>query len=94
MIGADDGVLVDTARAAVGLFAGMATALLVPVLIAAIVVGVVQTAMSISEQTLSFLPKLAVLALVLIVGGGTAMRTLGDFATGGLTDIVVALHRP
>ncbi len=94
MMTADDGVLVDSARAAVTLFAGTATLMLAPVMIAAVVVGVIQTAMSISEQTLSFLPKLAILALVLIIAGGTVMRQLGDFATGTLGDIVVALHGP
>lgn len=89
----DDGVLVDTARAAVTLFAGSATVLLVPLLLTALVIGVIQTAMSISEQTLSFLPKLGVLAVVLVLAGGMVMRDLADFATGGLTDIVVALHR-
>ncbi len=93
MMAPDDGVLIDTARAAVTLFAGSATMLLVPMLVTAVVVGVIQTAMSISEQTLSFLPKLGVLAVVLIVSGGIIMRDLGDFSTGSLTDIVVALHK-
>ncbi len=90
----DDGVLVDTARAAVILFAGTATMFLLPLLLTALVIGVIQTAMSISEQTLSFMPKLGVLALVLVLAGGMVMRQLGEFATGSLTDIVVALHRP
>lgn len=91
---ADDGALADAAREGIGLFAGLATGLLLPVLIVALVVGVVQTAMSINEQTLSFLPKIAALALVLVLGGGMAMRELGDFATGNLTGLVAALHGP
>ena len=89
----DDGVLVDTARAAVTLFATSATLLLLPLLLTALVIGIIQTAMSISEQTLSFLPKLGVLAVVLVLSGGMVMRELANFTTGSLTDIVVALHR-
>ncbi len=89
---ADDGALADAAREAIGLFAGTATMPLLPVLAVALIVGVIQTAMSINEQTLSFLPKVAALALVLVIGGGMAMRELGDFATSNLTALVAALH--
>lgn len=62
------------------------TALIVgPVLIAALatglVVGVIQAATSINEQTLTFVPKLAITALVFVILGGTMMALLGDFLT-------------
>lgn len=54
-----------------------------PVLLAALaiglVVGVVQAATSINEQTLTFVPKLAVTALVLVLFGASMMGLLGDF---------------
>lgn len=54
-----------------------------PVLIAALVVGlavgVVQAATSVNEQTLTFVPKLAVVALVLVLLGGSMMTLIGDF---------------
>ena len=57
-----------------------------PVLLASLaiglVVGVIQAATSINEQTLTFVPKLAVIALVLVVFGGSMMALLGDFALG------------
>lgn len=60
------------------------TALIVgPVLIAALVVGlvvgIIQAATSVNEQTLTFVPKLAVVAVVFVVLGGTMMALLGDF---------------
>jgi len=60
------------------------TALIVgPVLIAALatglVVGIIQAATSVNEQTLTFVPKLAITALVFVVLGGTMMALLGDF---------------
>lgn len=54
-----------------------------PVLLASLavglVVGVVQAATSINEQTLTFVPKLAAIALVLVVLGGAMMGLIGDF---------------
>lgn len=54
-----------------------------PVLIASLavglVVGVIQAATSVNEQTLTFVPKLAVTALVLVVLGGAMLGLIGDF---------------
>lgn len=54
-----------------------------PVLIAALavglLVGLIQAATSINEQTLTFVPKLAVVAGVLVVMGGPMLMLLGDF---------------
>ena len=60
------------------------TALIVgPVLVAALlvglIVGIIQAATSVNEQTLTFVPKLAITALVFVVLGGTMMALLGDF---------------
>ncbi|MEP0189723.1 MAG: flagellar biosynthetic protein FliQ [Erythrobacter sp.] len=62
------------------------TALIVgPVLMAALaiglVVGIIQAATSVNEQTLTFVPKLGVVALVFVFLGGTMMALLGDFLT-------------
>ena len=54
-----------------------------PVLLAALtvglIVGIIQAATSVNEQTLTFVPKLAIIALVFVVLGGTMMALLGDF---------------
>jgi flagellar biosynthetic protein FliQ len=54
-----------------------------PVLLASLAiglaVGVVQAATSVNEQTLTFVPKLAVTALVLVLFGASMMGLLGDF---------------
>ncbi|MDE2303532.1 MAG: flagellar biosynthetic protein FliQ [Sphingomonadales bacterium] len=54
-----------------------------------LVVGIVQAATSINEQTLSFIPKLAVTAGVLVIFGGAMMGLLGDFTR----DILAAIAR-
>jgi flagellar biosynthetic protein FliQ len=43
------------------------------------VIGLVQAATSVNEQTLTFVPKLAAIALVLVVFGASMMTLLGDF---------------
>jgi len=54
-----------------------------PVLLASLavglVVGIVQAATSVNEQTLTFVPKLAVIALVLVLFGASMLGLVGDF---------------
>ena len=54
-----------------------------PVLLASLAiglaVGVVQAATSVNEQTLTFVPKLAVTALVLVLFGASMMALVADF---------------
>ncbi len=54
-----------------------------PVLLAALaiglVVGIIQAATSVNEQTLTFVPKLAIVAVVFVLLGGTMMALLSDF---------------
>jgi len=54
-----------------------------PVLVATLAIGlllsIVQSATQIQEQTLTFLPKLLVAAVVLVVTGAWALRVLESF---------------
>jgi flagellar biosynthetic protein FliQ len=54
-----------------------------PVLLASLavglVVGIIQAATSVNEQTLTFVPKLFVIAVVLVVFGASMMGLIGDF---------------
>ena len=60
-----------------------ATKIAGPVLIATLAIGlllsIVQSATQVQEQTLTFLPKLFVAALVLVLTGAWALRTLEGF---------------
>ena len=53
--------------------------ILVPALIAGLVLGMVQAATSINEQTLSFVPKLVVVALAFLIFGSLMLGLLTDF---------------
>ena len=54
-----------------------------PVLLAALaaglIIGVLQAATSVQEMTLSFIPKLAVLAVALLIFGEFQLNTLVEF---------------
>lgn len=52
---------------------------LAAVLIVGLVVGIFQAATQIQEMTLSFLPKLLVLGIMVYVGGPWFLRILTDF---------------
>ena len=56
-----------------------------PILLASLavglVVGLIQAATSVNEQTLTFVPKLAAIAIVLVIFGASMMALLVDFST-------------
>lgn len=88
----DDRMITELTRAAVMLFAQGAATFLVPILIVAVVVGLVQTIVSVSETSLSFLPKLLTLIAMMAIAGDAVMRGLADLLTGGLLDMVSAIR--
>ncbi|WP_106639016.1 flagellar biosynthetic protein FliQ [Allosphingosinicella vermicomposti] len=58
----------------------LATApILVPALIAGVILGMIQAATSINEATLSFVPKLIVVGLCLVLFGSAILMLLMDF---------------
>ena len=54
-----------------------------PILLASLAVGlavgIIQAATSVNEQTLTFVPKLAITAFVLVLFGSSMMALMGDF---------------
>jgi flagellar biosynthetic protein FliQ len=47
-----------------------------------LLIGIVQAATSINESTLSFIPKLAALAITLSIVGGWQLGVMMDYARG------------
>ncbi len=56
-----------------------AAPILIATLAIGLVVGIIQAATSVNEQTLTFVPKLAVIALVLVLFGSAMLGLVGDF---------------
>ena len=63
-------------RGALELALALAAPLLLAALITGVVVGAFQAATQINEMTLSFIPKLLVMTLVLVIAGPWMLKTL------------------
>ena len=53
--------------------------LLVISMIVGILISIIQAATQIHEQTLTFLPKLVVIGVILVINGSNMLRALQDF---------------
>lgn len=58
----------------------VAAPILLSALAVGLLVGVIQAATSVNEQTLTFVPKLAIVAVVLVLMGASMFGLIGDFA--------------
>ena len=56
-----------------------AAPILIPALVAGLILGMVQAATSINEQTLAFVPKLLIVAICIALFGGAILTLLADF---------------
>jgi flagellar biosynthetic protein FliQ len=75
----DTGALLSLTDKMLWVTALAAAPVLLATLAAGLVIGIIQAATSVNEQTLTFVPKLAVTALVLVVFGASIMGLVGDF---------------
>jgi flagellar biosynthetic protein FliQ len=75
----DTSAVVDLGRQALWMTVLISAPLLGVSLIVGLVIGILQAATSINEMTLSFIPKLAALALTLAIIGSWQLTTLVDY---------------
>jgi flagellar biosynthesis protein FliQ len=59
----------------------LAAPLLLAALVVGLLIGMFQAATQINEMTLTFVPKLIVVALVIMIAGPALLNTLIDFTT-------------
>lgn len=70
---------IGVAQQALWVLALASAPILIPALVAGLVLGMIQAATSINEQTLSFVPKLIIVALCLALFGGAILVLIADF---------------
>ena len=70
---------IGVAQQALWVLALACAPILIPALIAGLILGMVQAATSINEQTLTFVPKLIVVAVCLAIFGGSIMLLISGF---------------
>ena len=72
-------MVLDVGREALWVIALLSAPLLLSALAVGLLVGMIQAATQIQEMTLTFIPKLIVLALALLVSGSWMLSVLTDF---------------
>lgn len=70
---------VGIAQQALWITALASAPILIPALVAGLLLGMIQAATSINEQTLTFVPKLIVVAAMLAIFGGSILMLIADF---------------
>lgn len=75
----DQDYFIGMAQQALWILALGSAPILLPALLAGVLLGMVQAATSINEQTLSFVPKLIIVAVALAVFGSSILTLLADF---------------
>jgi flagellar biosynthesis protein FliQ len=75
----ESGYFIGIAQQALWVLALGAAPILIPALVAGVLLGMVQAATSINETTLSFVPKLMLVAICLAVFGSSIMMLVVDF---------------
>jgi flagellar biosynthetic protein FliQ len=75
----DTAMVVDLGRQALWITVLISAPLLGVALAVGLVIGILQAATSINEATLSFIPKVAALALTLAIVGGWQINMLVDY---------------
>jgi flagellar biosynthetic protein FliQ len=72
--------VMDVGVQAMTVTASLAAPLLLSALVVGLLIGMLQAATQINEMTLTFVPKLMVVALVMLLAGPTLLNTLLDFS--------------
>lgn len=75
----DANYFLSIGREAIWILALAAAPILLPALLAGFLLGMVQAATSIQEQTLTFVPKLIVVAVSIVIFGGMIVGLISDF---------------
>ncbi len=70
---------IGVAQQALWVLALATSPVLIPALAAGLILGMIQAATSINEQTLSFVPKLIVVGICLVLFGGAMLGLVADF---------------
>ena len=78
----DIAAVVDIGHQALWMIVLISAPLLGVSLAVGLVIGIIQAATSINESTLSFIPKLAALAITLSIAGGWQLGLLMDYTRG------------
>lgn len=83
----NENIIIDIARDTLWLIIKVSAPMLLTSLVVGLVVSVLQTVTSIQEQTLTFVPKLIAVFLVIMLFGSWIMTEVRDFTVNLITNI-------
>jgi flagellar biosynthetic protein FliQ len=83
----DSGFVIEVAFKALWMAFILSGPVLISLLIVGLVIGIVQAATSVNESSVAFIPKLVVIAIVLIVAGPVSLAIFVDY----LREVITAL---
>lgn len=75
----NENILVDITRQTLYIIIKTSAPLLIVSLVVGLIISVIQTITSIQEQTLSFVPKLIAIFIVIMITGNWIMNTIVEF---------------
>ncbi len=80
--------VIDLGRGALTITVMLSAPLLMAALLTGLIVGLFQAATQINEQTLSFIPKLLSMVIVLVATGPWLLKVILDYTSNLITDVV------
>lgn len=75
----NENVVIDIAKQAVFLVLKVSAPMLIASLVVGLVISILQTVTSIQEQTLTFVPKLVAVFLIIVIFGSWIINSVKDF---------------
>lgn len=88
----NENIVIDIARQAIFMVLKLAAPMLLTSLVVGLVVSILQTVTSIQEQTLTFVPKLIAVFLVIMLFGNWILTTAKDFTVELFSNFSYYIH--
>ena len=83
----NENIIIDIARQTLWLIIKVSAPMLITSLIVGLIISIFQTVTSIQEQTLTFVPKLIAIFLVIMLCGGWMFTEITDFTVELISNI-------
>lgn len=91
-VGMNETIIIDIARQAIYLVLKASAPMLLASLVVGLIVSILQTVTSIQEQTLTFVPKLIAVLMVIILAGSWILNSLKDYMVELFSNFSYYIH--
>ncbi len=85
-------IIIDIARQAIYLVLKASAPMLIASLVVGLIISILQTVTSIQEQTLTFVPKLVAVFLVMMLAGSWILNSLKDYMVELFSNFSYYIH--